>query len=493
MVSLDIYYITFLIAIIAVTAVITEFLSLKEYIDKEISRKILHLVAVGCTAVSFYVIENIFTLRIIAFAGAVFTFMSVKFNLFVSIDKLERKSWGIFLFALAYFVFSMILPDKKNIAFVSLAILALSDSGAAIIGTLFPRGIYNLTRDKKSLSGSVTFFIVTFLILLISIRFSIISFNQSILINFLAILSISLVLTLTEAISSYGFDNFYVPIISAILLFLFGADNSGAIILNFSIGILLSAIVAAFSYKVRFLTLSGSVATFLLAGFIFGFGSWQWSIPIMTFFILSSILSKIRKNKNREVELYFEKTGVRDHWQVAANGGIGGILVIISQFFPDYQLIYILYIASLATVCADTWATEIGTLKQANTYSVINFKKVEQGISGGISVVGTFGAFLGTIVIAISGIFWIAKDHSIYILFVVLSGLIGAFIDSILGATLQLQYKCDVCGKITEKKYHCDKPSKYFKGLSWLENDLVNLLSAISGIIIIILLYGFYG
>src|SRR3989339_322569 len=194
--------------------------------------------------------------------------------------------------------------------------------------------------------------------------------------------------------------------------------NEGVItVSSVLIGITFAALIAGISFRVKFLTLSGSIATFILAGFIFGLGSIKWSIPILTFFILSSILSKLRKKKNAEIELFFEKSGVRDYFQVLANGGIGGVLVIWNFISPN-ELFYLIYLSSLAAVCADTWATEIGTWKRTATYNVLNFKPIEQGVSGGISVIGTFGALLGSLAICFSGIFWNSLPITQYFLLI---------------------------------------------------------------------------
>lgn len=256
---------------------------------------------------------------------------------------------------------------------------------------------------------------------------------------------------------------------------------------DFILGMLIAAVVAFISFRVRFLTKSGSIATFVLAGFIFGLGGIKWSVPIMTFFILSSILSKLRKKKNEEVEMYFEKSGVRDHMQVMANGGLGGILVIINAFNPD-PFFYLIYISTLSAVCADTWATEIGTWKKAATYNVITWKPVEQGVSGGISIRGTIGAALGSFAIALSGILWINQNYVQYVLLVICAGLIGSIFDSILGATIQAQNKCSVCNKITEKNIHCGVESNHYVGYEWINNDMVNFFSGLAGAVVIIIL-----
>lgn len=252
-------------------------------------------------------------------------------------------------------------------------------------------------------------------------------------------------------------------------------------------GLFLAAIIAYLSFRVRFLTRGGAIATFLLAGLIFGLGGIKWSVPILTFFILSSILSKLRKKKNAKVEIYFEKSGVRDHFQVIANGGIGGVLVVLYAIYSN-ELFYLIYLATLSAVCADTWATEIGTWKKTATYNILDLKPIEQGTSGGISVIGSIGALLGSFVIALSGIVWIEISYIQYVILILLAGLFGSYFDSILGATIQKQNRCSVCNKVTEKQIHCGTQADHFKGYSWINNDMVNFFSGIAGALLIIIL-----
>lgn len=253
------------------------------------------------------------------------------------------------------------------------------------------------------------------------------------------------------------------------------------------VGFLIAFVIVFLSYKVKFLTFSGSVATFFLAGTIFSLGGIKWSVPILTFFILSSILSKLRKKKNAEIELFFEKSGVRDHFQVLANGGIGGVLVVINFFFPN-ELYYLLYLSSLSAVCADTWATEIGTWKRTATYNILNFRPIEQGVSGGISIIGTTGAVLGSLAICFSGLIWNSLQLVQYFLVIILSGVFGSIFDSFLGATVQSQNKCNVCSKITEREIHCGEEADHHSGLKWINNDMVNFLSGAAGAAVLIIL-----
>lgn len=487
----NLLYIILFVLLIAAVAVIAETLSLKGYVPKEYARKIFHFMASLTGALAVLVVQDISLLRLGTFCMLIFAFLAVKFDWFSTIDERNYKSWGIPLFALSFLLLLLFLPGDRQLIFTVILILGVSDAVAAVTGYSFPKGIYNLTGSRKTVTGSIAFFL-SCMILLLSL-FIVTDYFQELSFSYFIFTSIiiSFLLMVVEGISSYGSDNFFIPLFAAILFQLFLVHQNSDLLVNFYVGMILALAVAWASYRVKFLTLSGSVATFLLAGFIFGLGGWKWSVPIMSFFILSSLLSKFRKKKNAVVEMYFEKTGVRDHWQVAANGGIGGVLVIINMFYPS-EVNYMAYLASLAAVCADTWATEIGTLRKTATYNILTFKPIEQGVSGGVSFVGTTGAFLGAFVIYLSGVYWLDGNLFSAFVLVVFAGLAGSFFDSVLGATIQAQNKCTVCDKITEREVHCGEKTQRFKGLDWLNNDLVNLFASIFGIVILLIFVGFY-
>ncbi len=497
MIFQSIITIIILISIIAAVGFISEKAARNGLLHVELSRKFLHFTAVLLAAYSVILVEAEYLLKPIVFFGVIISFLIIKYDFLPAIHEKKRKSWGVLYFPLAFFLLLILFNDSFNwIIFSSLLILAVSDSLAAITGTFLSKKQFRLTSDKKSIIGSSFFFISSTIIFFaifsdwIPIVSEKITF-QLLPIEILIIASVifSIILTAFEAISSKGFDNFTIPIVAAFLFYVFYLQASPEFIINFSIGILLSAAVAILSYRVKFLTADGAVATFLLAGFIFGLGGWMWSLPILAFFILSSLLSKLRKKVNAEIEEFFEKTGTRDFMQVFANGGLGGILVCINSIYPN-ELWYLIYVASLSAVCADTWATEIGTLKKNKTYNILTFKPAEQGISGGVSIPGTFGALAGTLVIALSALFWIETGMIQYFAVIITAGMFGSFFDSILGATIQAQMQCNVCRKITEKDIHCGMETSHVKGYYWMNNDLVNLLAGISGGLVILLFIG---
>lgn len=249
---------------------------------------------------------------------------------------------------------------------------------------------------------------------------------------------------------------------------------------NFVFGVLLSAILSFLSYKIKFLAKSGALAMFFLASLIFGLGSWKWTVPIFLFFFLSSLLSVIRKNRNKEVDEYFVKSGRRDYAQVLANGGLAGLLVIFYYFFQS-ELIYCVFVSCIAAVCADTWGTEIGTFFKVKTVNIVTSKIVPQGESGGISIPGLMGSAAGASVISASSLYWINVYQLDFFLIMAAAGVFGSIVDSFLGATLQARYECSVCEIKTERLMHCNLETQLKHGHEWLSNDIVNLVAGISG------------
>jgi uncharacterized protein (TIGR00297 family) len=269
------------------------------------------------------------------------------------------------------------------------------------------------------------------------------------------------------------------------LIFLIEPGNS-ALFNQFLLGFVLAAMISIFSLRIKFLTIGGSACTFVLALIIFGLGGWKWTLPIFSFFLVSSLLSKLREKKNPSVSDYFEKTGSRDFCQVLANGGLGGILVAVNYFFPNIVWYYT-YSGIIASSCADTWATEVGTMTKHRTYDILRFSIVEQGSSGGVSLTGFIGALFGALFISLVSVLWIDKNHFDFILLITFAGFAASVFDSFLGASVQRQYKCSECGRVIDKKIHCKRNAVPYRGISFINNDLVNLSAGLFGGIIVLI------
>ena len=455
----------------------------------EVNRKLVHiLTGVLIFFTPFFFISNKpLILMALIFIGV--NYFGVKAEKLKGMHGTQRQTYGTVYYPISFlFLVLLCWRSYKTVVMLSMLILALADAFAAITGeNLKNPHEYRLWIDKKSLEGSVVMFLTTFLIIFLLLPF--IDYLDGITVTFATAgwigFSTAVFVTVLEAISRGGSDNLTAPIGGAFVLS-FMLSHPAQANIQFSIGLILALLIAVISYLVHFLTLSGSAGTFVLATLIFGIGGWIWAVPILTFFIFSSLLSRLKKVYKSRFGLMFEKSSQRDIGQVMANGGIPGLLVLIYNYFPD-PIWYLLYLGALAAVNSDTWATELGVLSKITPRSIKNFQKVLPGTSGGVTLLGTFSSLLGAFVIALSGLLVVpASFHfsffSTIFWIVVGAGFLAGFVDSFLGATVQAQYQCTLCNAITEKKEHCKTAKTVLvSGYRWITNDWVNGMCSLSG------------
>ncbi len=257
--------------------------------------------------------------------------------------------------------------------------------------------------------------------------------------------------------------------------------------LQFVLGFLFAAIVAFGAYRAHSLSRSGAWGALLVGTVIFGLGGLPWAVLLLAFFISSSLLTRTFAKQKASLNEKFDKGGQRDIGQVLANGGIASIFAGLHFFLPQASWTWLAFAASLAAVNADTWATELGVLNPSMPRLITNWKPVERGTSGGISVYGTLAAGGGAVLIAVlAGLVRPAGNFWMVVGIASLAGLLGALFDSLLGATVQAMYHCPHCDRETEKHplHTCGTPTVRVRGWKWLDNDKVNLGCALVGALV---------
>jgi uncharacterized protein (TIGR00297 family) len=268
------------------------------------------------------------------------------------------------------------------------------------------------------------------------------------------------------------------------------------------IGLLLSAAIASLAYWRGSLSRSGAAGALIVGTLIFGLGGWVWGVLLAVFFISSSFLSHFKEREKAAVAEKFDKGHRRDMGQALANGGLGALIAVLSAIVPEttvpHDLWFALFVGVMATVTADTWATELGTLSQAAPRLITSGRAVEVGTSGGVSPLGTAVSFAGGLLIGLTAgmlaplagmLPWSAALP--LALIGAVSGASGSLLDSLMGATIQQIYYCDTCRKETERKVHrCGTTTRPLRGWSWMNNDLVNLISSLGGGVVAALLAG---
>jgi uncharacterized protein (TIGR00297 family) len=256
--------------------------------------------------------------------------------------------------------------------------------------------------------------------------------------------------------------------------------------LNLALILFLIAAAVIVGYYDKLLTISGAIAAFVV-GFLVVLGLGVKGLVILgLFFVTSSSWSKIKSDNKRKAEELLVKGSQRDWQQVLANGGLAA--VVSAVYYLTNDSVWLLgFCICIAAANSDTWASEIGSMSKGRPINVKTFKRSERGTSGAVSLLGTFAAVIGSLLIALASFFLFDLTITEFY-FILIFGFFGNLVDTILGAFIQASYQCLDCGSITEKQTHCGKKAKLMKGFHFLNNDTVNFLSVFFALVMGILI-----
>ncbi|WP_042458392.1 DUF92 domain-containing protein [Neobacillus dielmonensis] len=245
--------------------------------------------------------------------------------------------------------------------------------------------------------------------------------------------------------------------------------------LSFLITVIIAGGLAG--YYLRFLDKSGAFASIVVGiCILLGLGL-NGLLLLGIFFVTSSYWSGYKKAAKLNMEEKLAKGSTRDWRQVAVNGGAASLFSLIYYFHPN-SIWVVGFATSLASANSDTWASEIGSLSNKDPIFIRTMKPVEKGTSGAVSSLGSLSALAGSLLIAFMS-YWLFKLDILVSLTIFVFGYIGNVIDTLIGAFFQQTYHCQVCGITTEKKVHCTHPTAKIKGITFIDNDMVNFLSGL--------------
>lgn len=245
--------------------------------------------------------------------------------------------------------------------------------------------------------------------------------------------------------------------------------------MNLVWSLVLSLLLASLALIKKSMTNSALVCAFVFSFIISYYGGLVSYLILFSVFLGTVIAGKIGKEKRIEVNSSIvEKAHKKDMIQIIANVFIG-VLAIVICVLTNNIVFLVVYASVMAESLADSLASDIGVLSKRDPINILTFKKSEKGVSGNISLLGTLSSLLGSIIVGV--IFYIFHHNLFYLFVIVVSGFLGGLFDSLLGALVQVKYKCLKCGKITERKIHCELETKYYKGIKFINNDMVNLSS----------------
>ena len=441
-------------------------------LSPEANRRLVHLFVGMLITVSPLIFSDYLLPSSLALIFIIVNYLAYHNEKFIGIHSQDRITYGTIYFPFGYLILTIGFWQYTELIVISLAILAIADPFAAIIGENSSKSFeFVIWKDKKTIQGTIAYFIISFILIALLGRL-LFQFPATYLICFSFFTAFGA--TIAEITSSKGSDNFSIPVVS--ILFMIGfIENVSPIQSNFFtilssptlVFILFLVLLFYFAFKLKTLSLDGFFGALLMGIIIILIGSKIFLVPLAIFFVFSSILSKILKRTS----FYATKGSKRDIVQVYANGGIALLLCII-YYLNGSPLYLYLFTSSVAAAMSDTWGTEFGKLSKHKPISITSFKSIDHGMSGGITRIGTIGSLLGSSIIGFS--IWFLIPMPTHIIYgVILSGFLSSLFDSILGDVFQGKYKA-INGDIIEVK---SKNSNLIGGYPWVNNDLVNLFN----------------
>lgn len=468
-----------------------------------VPRRVVHAgvgLVVAATPLAFSSPGPVYGLGLLFIAGNAWARWKDRFQ---GIHGGRPESIGTITFPLALlpalFVCWTLDVGRVYILQIAFLILALADPMAAWVGERWGRrSAFAVGRGQKSPVGTLAFFGVALLVTLSALGLVAPPGGWS---DYMIVaVIVAAVTTAVELLGGRGWDNFFIVQAGVVALVVWHEQPARALDLLGAVG--LGVAFGILAYRLRFLDRSGAIAGGLLAASLIGLGGLAWAVPAFTFFVLSSLLSKAVRRQTAAAAGHDEKGHVRDAGQVIANGGVGWACLLVFAVWPSgtgwLEATYWGFLGAFAAATADTWATEIGIYAGGTPRSLLSGKLVPPGTSGAVSVAGTLGGLLGAVVIWGAAVLstpaaWAGAAWGGTLWAVAGGGFAAAWLDSLLGATVQARYRDAETGLQTERATSAGRPNVLVRGHRWLTNDRVNLSATAFGALWAVLFYGISG
>ena len=255
---------------------------------------------------------------------------------------------------------------------------------------------------------------------------------------------------------------------------------------NYFIGAVLATLIGWLGLRQHALSRSGVLGALLVGTAVFGGAGFPGAVLLIGFFVSSSGLSRVGGLRKAQLAAQFSKGSQRDLLQTLANGGVAAAAAVVFGA-SGLDAAWLAMAGALAAANADTWSTELGVLARTFPRRITNWKPVPTGTSGALTGWGVLGAIGGGGLIALlaGATNWLTGSaHSLAaIALLPMCGLVGALVDSWLGATVQASYQCGGCEKTTERHplCKCGGATHLQSGWHWLGNDAVNFAATLTG------------
>lgn len=167
----------------------------------------------------------------------------------------------------------------------------------------------------------------------------------------------------------------------------------------------------------------GLALAILFGAIVFIFGGAPYLAMMLFFLMLAIFVTKYGYYEKKEMGIYEHD---RSWENVLSNGLVPAICAGLSAYAGPLP-----YIASIAAVTSDKFASELGVLS-GEPLSLDGFRRVKPGTSGAVSALGFVMSLMGAALIGVGAIFLFGIPPSTALL-VAIAGFAGSIVDTVFG------------------------------------------------------------
>ena len=438
---------------------------LRGRVDLETSRKIIHtMLFVIWILIDLFLrgtVHQIIIPVIFIFLNA----MSYKFRIYKSVEREDGNHLGTVYFAVAVTVilaFAYFIPKLYYPSGLAVCCLTFGDGFAALIG-------HNTSsrklRSHKSLSG--------FIACVAASALSMLAFKAIYLpeLGLGAIVLLALIAAICELVD-FGLDNFTVTLSVFGLSYALLYHGSPELYAGLTAAVLVFLIVF-FSRAIEYY--GALLAMLMVLSFSYCGGARGLGFLLgcyFAIFFISFAAKRLRRKRGQA-----KVSDSRGFWQILINGGLGTAFILLYGL-TGREMFFVVSMISIGGCFIDSVSSDVGTPSAKKPYDIFRRRRVETGLSGGMSSLGTLSALVFSLLIGLYTV-WAAglKWHDV--LTVAAFVFLQSILDSALGSLVQVKYRCPICGAVTEKKCHCGAETEYHSGVKRIDNNAVNLISSV--------------
>ena len=177
--------------------------------NQELLRKIIHIGMGPLIPLAKYLEIEQSAAQYFAGGISILILINYIYKLFPIIEDIDRQSFGTFFYCFSLLILISLFWEQDPLSLTAgFFIMTFGDGLAGLIGKNFKSKSWKIFNQKKSIIGTTTMFLISFLVV------SILGYKNNLDFNYYYFW-IALLATVLEQISIIGIDNFSVPIVTS--------------------------------------------------------------------------------------------------------------------------------------------------------------------------------------------------------------------------------------------------------------------------------------